>query len=172
MKSFKIISFLIISSMLIFINYSCSVKEKQDKKPSLELKASESITNWMTDNPDEYPMYKSLAFGELTPRYERTDRTLQLNDLIENEKSKEVVNQKKLDSLLNLLESNKGLLMGYTILHKYQITNVAGETIENECLFFLDSTFRIASILNPDSYDLILDPKIIFRPDSVPEKQK
>ena len=151
-------------TLAIFL-LSCSSNKPATTDEKVVL-AKESITKWVENNASDYPHYKSIEFGELVPRYERTDRTLQLNDLIAQEQAKSEINQKKLDSLKTLLESNKGLLMGYTIIHKYQTTNLAGEVINNELLFFLDSTFRVASILDPESYDLSLDPKSLFKPET------
>lgn len=145
----------------------CGSPSKEVNVTTNQAKAQESITRWMNSNLEEYPKYTPVQFGELTPRYEKTDRTFQLNDLIEQEQTKNPLNQKKLDSLKTLLDGNRGLLLGYTVLHKYRTTNLAGETKNNESLFFLDTSFRVATILNPEAFDLILDEKIIFRPDSV-----
>jgi hypothetical protein len=86
------------------------------------------------------------------------------------EKAKPKVNKHTLDSLKTLLEKNKGILMGYTIIHKYQTKSAMGEVAKHEELVFLDSTFQVATILDPDAYDMILDQKIIFRPDSIEKK--
>jgi hypothetical protein len=43
---------------------------------------------------------------------------------------------------------------------------MAGETINRELLFFLDTTLKVASALPPESFDYILDEKVFFRPDS------
>ena len=156
----------VFSAALIFIS-SCTVSEKKEITSTPQSKAEESILSWMDYNKEEYPKYKPLGFGEVTARFERTDRTIQLNDLIEVEKAKPNASQQKLDSLKDLLAKNKGLFLGYIIKHKYETTSIAGEVFKDEKLFFLDTSFRVLTILNPDAFDMILDEKLIFRPDSV-----
>ncbi|MHC1705682.1 MAG: hypothetical protein AB9846_17405 [Tenuifilaceae bacterium] len=165
MKKFSL-NYLLVSGILTAaVLLSCNVSNKEKNETPL-LKAKDSIYKWMDDNKDEYPNYQPVEFGEITARYERTDRTAQLHDLIELEKANTELNQHKLDSLLSLLAKNKGLLLGYTLNHRYKTTSEMGEILEHENLFFLDSSFRVATILNPDAYDMILDEKLIFRPDS------
>lgn len=156
------ISLLIVALLSIFIVFSCNKSSKKEEKSHTE-KATESISGWMVSKTNEYPDYKSVEFGELTPRFQKSNRTYQLYNLIEEEKSKETPNQKTIDSLETLLNSNMGEFLGYTIIHKYNTKSVAGETILNENLFFLDSLFRIITILNADAYDQIMDEKLIFR---------
>jgi len=160
-KIFSLTTIILLGLLIVLLN-ACKSNEIKTTADEKLLLAKESIAYWVENNADEYPYYKLVEFGDVTPRYLRTDRTIQLNDLIAQEQAKAEVDQKKLDSLNNLLESNKGLLMGYTIIHKYQTTNLAGEVLNNELLFFLDSTFRVASILDPEAFDLSLDPKSLF----------
>lgn len=155
-------SILITAILSIVVLTSCSKSSKPDQKTPTD-KAKENINGWMMSKTSEYPSYKSIGFGELTPRYQKSNRTYQLYNLIEQEKAKSTPNKNTIDSLENLLNSNKGEFLGYTITHKYYIKSIAGETIENENLFFLDSLFRIITILNADAYDQIMDEKLIFR---------
>lgn len=151
---------------------SCNAPNKKDISVTPQEKAKESILKWMNSNAEEYPKYQPLEFGEITARYERTDRSAQLVDLIETEKAKPKINKHKLDSLKTLMEKNKGLLLGYTLQHKYQTTSNAGELLKDEKLFFLDTSFHVLTILNLDAYDMILDQKLIFKPDSIEKEQK
>lgn len=141
---------------------ACNTSSQKNEATPTD-KAQKSIDNWMASKPTEYPNYKAIDFGELTPRYQRSNKTYHLYNLIEEEKAKSNPSQEKLDSLSNLLEQNKGEFLGYTILHKYLIKNNTGEIIESENLFFLDSVFRIITILNADAYDQIMNEKLIFR---------
>jgi hypothetical protein len=162
---------LLIGLALIILQLSCSEEKKKNIATlSLQEKAKVSINNWVRKHPEEYKKYRPISFEEFTVRYERTELTHYLSDKIEFEQAKPVINKHRLDSLKALLDKNKGLLMGYTIIHKYQTKNVAGETIKQEELVFLDSVFHVATILSPDAYDMILDQKIIFRPDSIEKK--
>lgn len=154
-----------ITVVLLSLLCSCNIGSKKEQDTP-QAKAEQSITQWMENSNDEHPKYKSLSFSEITPRYERTDRTLQLTNLIEEERAKNE-NSPKLDSLKNLLENNMGLLLGYTILHRYSTTGVDGEPKIKEELFFLDPNFRVATILNPEAFDQILNEKLLFRPDSM-----
>lgn len=158
-RNFSLLAFVIVC-VAVFV--ACNKSSKKEEKTSKE-KATESINGWMVSKTNEYPSYKALEYGELTPRYQKSNRTYQLYNLIEEEKSKQNPNKNAIDSLENLLNSNKGEFLGYTIIHKYQTKSVAGEIIENENLFFLDSLFRIITILNADAYDQIMDEKLIFR---------
>ncbi len=151
--------------MLLVAVISCKSNKTGEQSPSD--KAQENIRAWLASKPIDYPGYNPVAFGELTSRYQQSNRTFQLNNLIEAEKSKPQPNPTSIDSLENLLKMNKGEFLGYTILHKYTTQSVAGETVENENLFFLDSLFRIITILNADAYDQIMDEKLIFRQESV-----
>ena len=159
MKSNFTIIGIAVSAVIIF---ACNTVSKKDNASPSD-KAKESINGWMASKTNDYPNYKSVRFGELTPRYQRNSRTYQLYNLIEEEKAKSIPNQQTVDSLQRLLNSNKGEFLGYTIIHYYQTKSVAGEIIENENLFFLDSLFRIITILNADAYDQIMDEKLIFR---------
>jgi len=171
MKKLKKLSIILLGLPLLVLQLSCT--REAEKKPaniSLLEKAKVSINNWVRKNPEDFNKYKPIAFEEFTARYEKTELTHYLSDKIEAEQAKNVINQHKVDSLKDLLEKNKGLLMGYTIIHKYQTKNVAGEIIKHADLVFLDTTFQVATILNPDAYDMILDEKIVFRPDSSEKK--
>ena len=171
MKVLKQIQLIALGTSLLLIQLSCTnVSEKKVDKSSLKEKAKVSINNWVRKNPEDYRKYKPLSFEDFTARYERTELTHYLSDKIEAEQAKPVINKHALDSLKVLLEENKGLLMGYTIIHKYQTVNIAGEVVKHEDLVFLDTAFRVATILNPDAYDMILDQKIVFRPDSLEKK--
>ncbi|HPD94668.1 MAG TPA: hypothetical protein PLA24_02140 [Tenuifilaceae bacterium] len=132
---------------------------------SPEEKVKTNITNWIKSRPSEYNEYQPINFGPLTARYRKDSRTIQLYSLLEDEKNKTNPNQDIIDSLQNLLKKTPGTLLGYTITHKYQTKNVAGETITSENLFFLDSLYRIVTILNEDAYDQIMDEELFFRPE-------
>jgi hypothetical protein len=171
MNELRKLPILLIGIILLVFQLSCSTeKEKKRAELSLQEKAKVSINLWVRKHPEEYKKYRPISFDDFTIRYERTELSSYLSDKIEMEKAKPKVNKHTLDSLNALLEKNKGLLMGYTIIHKYQTKSVAGEIIKHAELVFLDSTFRVATILNPDAYDMILDQKIIFRPDSIEKK--
>ncbi|NVO09140.1 MAG: hypothetical protein HXX16_04175 [Bacteroidales bacterium] len=160
-----------LGASLLLIQLSCSTTtDKKVDKSTLQEKAKVSINNWVRKHPEEYKKYKPISFEDFTVRYEKTELTHYLSDKIEEEQAKPTVNKHVLDSLKNLLENNKGLLMGYTIIHKYHTKSVTGEVINHKDLVFLDTIFRIATILEPDAYDMILDQKIIFRPDSLEKK--
>ena len=172
MKKSNNILLILFGLPILAIQISCS--PVADKKPVnsslLQEKAKVSINNWVRKHPEDFVKYKPIAFEEFTARYERTELTHYLNDKIEVEKARAVVDQNRLDSLKEVLEKNKGILMGYTILHKYHTKNLAGEVINHVDLVFLDTTFHVATILNPDAYDMILDFKPIFKPDSLQKK--
>ncbi len=161
---------LVILSLLVVSIVCCKSPKKQGETftQSKQQKAEDAIKNWMLNSKD-YPHYKPIVFGDVAPRYEKTNRTLQLSIQIgeEEERSKETGNTQKLDSLLTIMEQHKGELLGYIIAHKFQETNLAGEKINRELLFFIDTSFRVASALTPESFDFILDEKVFFRLDSV-----
>jgi hypothetical protein len=165
---------LLFSLGLIILAFQLSCNKVAEKKPAdisvLQEKAKVSINNWVRKHPEEFVKYKPIAFEAFTARYERTELTHYLSDKVEEELSKPVINQQKIDSLKTLLENNKGILMGYTILHKYHTKTIAGEVIKHQDLVFLDTTFHVATILDPDAYDMIMDLKLIFKPDSLPKK--
>ncbi len=153
--------FMCISISLLLLGCVPSTKQESEES-SQEALARQTITEWMGSS-DDYPQYTPMGFGALTPRYERTDRSIQLATLIMEEETADAVNTAKLDSLRNLLERSKGPLLGYIILHQYQTTSIAGEVTKHESLFFLDSTLRVGAVLDPEAFDLILDEKIIYR---------
>jgi len=171
MKELRKLQILLLGLPILLVLISCSTeKEKKLAAISLQEKAKVSINSWVRKHPEEYKKYKPISFEDFTIRYERTELSSYLTDKIEMEKAKPKVNKHALDSLAALLEKNKGILMGYTIIHKYQTKSAMGEVQKHEELVFLDSTFQVATILNPDAYDMILDQKIIFRPDSIEKK--
>jgi hypothetical protein len=171
MKKLNFHLYSLLSLSFLFSIVSCQTETKKiNQEISLQEKAKVSITNWVKNNKEEYHKYKPLSFEEFTPRYERTELTHYLLDKIEEEKTQPKVNKHKLDSLTKLLDNNKGLLLGYTIIHRYQTVSVSGEVVKHEDLVFLDTAFRVATILNPDAYDMILDQKLIFKLDSLKKK--
>lgn len=163
------ITILITSIILVYGSIGCTSKPpKQDKVlQSKQEIAEDAIKKWMIKS-NEYPHYKAIVFGDLTPRYHKTSQTLQLSIQIadELEASKLSGDKHKLDSLNAEIAKYKGDLMGYLIPHKFQETNIAGETINRELLFFMDTSLRVASALPPESFDFILDERVFFRPDS------
>jgi hypothetical protein len=147
---------------------SCNQKpkdEQQSKNTKQDLAVS-AIEKWMQGNTD-YEGYKPIEFGEINPRFERTARSMQLESLIYEEIALNPNGSEKLDSLKNIQQNNMGNLMGYIILHKYETSNIAGEKFANESLFFLDTVFRVATVLNPEAFDQILIERHVFRLDSV-----
>lgn len=147
---------------------SCTQKpkdEQQNKNTKQDLAVS-AIEKWMQGNSD-YEGYKPIEFGEINPRFERTPRSMQVESLIEVELAINPDGSEKLDSLKNIQLNNMGNLMGYIILHKYETSNIAGEKFVNESLFFLDTTFRVATVLNPEAFDQILIERHVFRLDSI-----
>jgi hypothetical protein len=163
-------SFILFLLALLIVGFTgCkSDKAKSDHTPlnNQEI-AEEAIKTWITRS-NEYPHYKPIVFGDLTPRYNRSSNTLSLSIQIADEEdiSRKTGDTKKLDSLRNEIAKHKRDLMGYLIPHKFQEMNMAGETIIRELLFFLDTNLRIASALPPESFDFILDESIFFRPDT------
>jgi hypothetical protein len=171
MKQLSMSRIQIIAIIIVLLISGCNTPKKQEiTNTTPQEKAKESILKWIDNNKDDYPEYQPIKFDEITPRYERTDRTSQLVDLIEYEKAKPTINNEKLDSLKKLLNNNRGLLLGYTLQHRYQTTSNAGERLKHESLFFLDTSFRVATILKPEDFDNILDQKLIFKPDSTEKK--
>ncbi len=171
MKKLKTNLIVLLGLPILMLLISCETKiEKKPANISLQEKAKVSISNWVRKHPNEYKKYKPISFEDFTTRYERTEMTNYLSDRIEMEQAKKVKNKHVIDSLKTLLEKNKGLLMGYTIIHKYQTKTSEREVVKHEELVFLDSMFRVATILSPDAYDMILDQKIIFLPDSIEKK--
>ncbi len=163
-----------LSTVLIALTLAASLLSCNSKPPAQEKIlqnkqeiAEDAIKTWMIKS-NEYPHYKPIVFGDLTPRYHKTSQTLQLSIQIadELEASKISGDKHKLDSLNAEIAKYKGDLMGYLIPHKFQETNIAGETINRELLFFMDSSLRVASALPPESFDFILDERVFFRPDS------
>ena len=164
---------LILGLPILVFQLSCKNVEKKHRPADITIlqeKAKVSINNWVRKHPEEFVKYKPIAFEGLTARYERTELTHYLSDKVEEEMAKPIINKHKVDSLKTLLENNKGILMGYTILHKYHTKNIAGEILKHEDLVFLDTTFHVATILNPDAYDMIMDLKLIFKLDSLQKK--
>lgn len=170
MKQLNLGRIQIIGVIVVLLLSGCNTPKKQEITNTPQEKAKESILKWIDNNKDEYPKYQPIKFGEITARYERTDRTSQLVDLIEYEKAKPAIDNEKLDSLKELLNNNRGLLLGYTLQHSFQTTSNTGEILKHESLFFLDTSFRIAAILKPEDFDNILDQKLIFKPDSAEKK--
>jgi hypothetical protein len=153
--------------IILLATWSCKQspheKQAQDTKQATAVKA---IEKWMQGNSD-YEVYKPLEFGEVNPRFERTARSMQIEGFIEEEFALHPEGSKKLDSLKSLKMRNMGNLMGYIVLHKYETSNIAGEKLQNESLFFLDTAFRVATVLKPDAFDQILIERHIFRLDSI-----
>ncbi len=173
MKALKLKTLLLVGLPILALLLSCSKVEKPKRPVAISVlqeRAKVSVNNWVRKHPSEFRKYKPIAFEDFTARYERTELTYDLSDKLEMEKAKPTINQQKVDSLEKLLEKNKGILLGYTILHKYQTKNIAGEAIKHQDLVFLDTNFHVASILAPDAYDMILDQKVIFRLDSTEQK--
>lgn len=158
---------LMVSLMMLAV-ISCKGPQKPDQGfiPTHQQRAEDAIKSWML-NSNEHPHYKPVVFGEITPRYERTDRVFQISMLVQEEMAKSPEGSARLDSLKKLQNTNQGNLLGYIILHKYSTKNMAGEIINNESLFFLDTAFRVASVLNPESFDMILNEKPFYKLDSI-----
>ncbi|MFP4555694.1 MAG: hypothetical protein ACLFNU_02380 [Bacteroidales bacterium] len=161
--SFIGLTFLIVA---IFIAGCKSQKSDKDQTLTKQHKAEDAIKEWMLKS-NEFPHYKPIVFGDLTPRYERSSRTLQLSTQISEEeaRSKETGDTEELDSLRAIMERSKGNLLGYILPHKFQETNLAGETLNQELLFFLDTSLRVASVMEPESFDHILDENVFFELD-------
>lgn len=162
-------SFVLLAITLMLTTISCHRDaETINKIITKQQIAEDAIKKWMISSKD-YPHYKPIVFGDLTPRYEKSASTLQLSILIGEEEAKpnKERNTLRLDSLKNELNKYKGYLLGYIIPHKFQEKNIAGETLSQELLFFLDTTLTVASALSPESFDYILDEKVFFRLDSI-----
>ncbi|HOP05352.1 MAG TPA: hypothetical protein PL017_13120 [Tenuifilaceae bacterium] len=161
------LSRVIVLAFLTMLAFSCKeVKKEGCFTPTKQQRAEDAIKNWMLKSND-HPHYAPVVFGDVTPRFEQTNRSFQLSMLIAEEESLNPDGSAKLDSLKMLQNENPGNLLGYIVLHKYTTKNIAGETISNENLFFLDTAFRVASVLNPESFDMILNEKTFYRLDSV-----
>ena len=165
----RIIFFTLAFTLILAHGCKDTTPAKKEFLPTDQQKAEDAIKNWMLTNND-YPHYKPIVFGELTARFERSDRSLQISTLIYEQEaiSEKTGDTHKLDSLRSLLNSNRGRPLGFIILHKYQTTNLAGEVNTDECLVFLDTTLRVASVLSPESFDLIMTEEVFYRLD--PEK--
>ncbi|MDD2197140.1 MAG: hypothetical protein PHE03_05250 [Bacteroidales bacterium] len=161
--------FVLLTTSFIFTAISCQrTSETSQQNITKQQIAEDAIKNWMISGTD-YPHYKPIVFGDLTPRYEKSASTLNLSILIaeEEDKSDKERNAPRLDSLKNELNKQKGYLLGYIIPHKFQEKNIAGETLSQELLFFLDTALRVASALSPESFDYILNEEVFFRLDSI-----
>lgn len=156
--------------LIVMLLAGCNTQKSEDTQPlTKQQRAEDAIKEWMFKS-NEYPHYKPIVFGDLTPRYERSNRTLQLLIQIgeEEARSKETGNTERLDSLRAIMERNKGNLLGYILPHKFQEKNLGGETLNQELLFFLDTSLRVASVMEPESFDHILDETVFYEldPDS------
>lgn len=169
MKPISIFTYLHLAILLVFF-YGCaggdSQQVKEEREAAKQEIAEEAVKAWMIKSND-YPHYKPVVFGDLTPRYEKSTRTLQLSIEIANEEAirNTADNKHKLDSLKAEIAKYKSDMLGYLLPHKFQEQNMAGEIINRELLFFLDTSLRVASALPPESFDYILDEKVFFRPD-------
>jgi len=168
MKSFGTFGNILLALLLALFNSCNGVRQPEQKAPIVVKQeiAEEAVKAWMIKS-NEYPHYKPIVFGDLTPRYERSSRTLQLTIEIANEEAITATadNKHKLDSLKTEIAKYKADMLGYLLPHKFQEQNMAGEIINRELLFFLDTSLRVASALPPESFDYILDEKVFFRPD-------
>lgn len=160
----------LLTTSFILTTISCQrTSETSQQNITKQQIAEDAIKNWMISGQN-YPHYKPIVFGDLTPRYEKSaSTTLNLSILIaqEEDKSDKERNAPRLDSLKNELNKQKGYLLGYIIPHKFQEKNIAGETLSQELLFFLDTALRVASALSPESFDYILDEEVFYRLDSI-----
>ena len=164
----RVILAITLLSVLVLSMPSCKNKPLEVKIPQTKQEiAEDTIKIWMIRS-NEYPHYKPIVFGDLTPHYYKSSSTLQLSIQIADEIEASNLSEDKhtLDSLYAEIAKYKGDFLGYLIPHKFQETNIAGETINCELLFFLDTTLRITSALPPESFDYILDERVFFRPDS------
>lgn len=162
----RIIRFTAIA-LLAAILLACNGAGTNNKSTDVQLdSAKASISSWMTKHANDYPGYKPIEFGKLTPRYERNSYTYLLICNIEEEKTSATPNRAKIDSLQRTLHSFKNYFLGYTILHKYSTEGQYGDYRTFENLFFLDSNFNIITVLGPDAYDQIMDEKLMFRPET------
>jgi hypothetical protein len=165
---------LFILLVVLAIAFSCSSPktEGSSHEYTKQERAEDAIKSWMLSSK-EYPHYKPVVFGDITARYEKSNRTLLLSIQIaeEEELSKATGDKQRLDSLKNEIEKYRGDLLGYLIPHKFTEKNLAGETLTKELLFFLDTALRVASVLSPESFDYIMDERVFFRPDTVRPEQ-
>jgi hypothetical protein len=165
----KVIIYSLLMLALIFAVSCKGPKTKEDEHTFTKQEiAEEAIRSWML-NSNEHPHYKPVVFGDITPRYEKSNRTLQLSIQISEEQARSITtgNTEKLDSLMTEIEKYRGDLLGYLIPHKFAEKNLAGETLTKELLFFLDTALRVASVLSPESFDYIMDEKVFFRLDTL-----
>jgi len=144
---------------------SCRQGKQENVKSSAD-KARENVVSWMESMKLEYPGYQPAEFGELTPRYNKSNITFHLYNLIEQERSKPSPSERAIDSLENLLRDNPGELLGYSITHKYNVKDISGEIRQVESLFLLDTLLRVITVLDADAYDQIMDEELFFRPES------
>ncbi len=138
--------------------------KKQEETP--DEKVQKIITSWIENRKAEYPSYSPIEFGKLTPRYRFNSRTHKIMTTLDEELEKEHPNKALVDSLQRLLNENKSDLLGYTIVHRFTTEALNGVKTEEEKLFFLDSLYRIVTVLNADSWDLIMDKELFFNPES------
>lgn len=161
---------LFLALSLLALTSGCHQDSSQSKSIiSNQGKAEDAIKAWMQSS-NEYPKYKPIVFGELTPRYQQSSITLPLVHRLEMEKAKEKseINQRLIDSLEIEIERHQVVLLGYLLPHRYEKTNIAGEIFQEELLFFLDTSLRVASALSPESFDFILDERVFFQLDPTP----
>ncbi|QKG80681.1 hypothetical protein [Tenuifilum thalassicum] len=154
-----------ILTIVVFSILSCN-QETKDKLAKEDKKAQESIKKWIENRADEYPYYTPLEFGELTPRYRFNSRTHSIATAIEKENNAEQPDIKKLDSLKNMLKTNKEDFLGYTITHRFTTKGIDGQITTHEKLFFIDGEYRVITVLNVDAWDLIMDKELFFKPES------
>ncbi len=155
--------------MLLFIGLAAVASCKQESKKQVATTdeiVQQSIKNWIENRKDEYPNYTPKEFGELTPRYKFNSRTHSIEVALYNEKAKENPNQNTIDSLKGMLNVNSSDFLGYTITHRFTTKGIDGEVKNEEKLFFIDSQFRVITVLNSDAWDLIMDKELFFRPET------
>jgi len=156
-----IASICIIAAMLL----SCKSETKKEPMDSTQ-KALVTIQKWVENHSSDYPHYTPMEFGALTPRYKFNSRTHQILSSLEEEKTKDTPNWRLIDSLQLLLDENKTDLLGYTIVHRFTTKALNGEVSEEEKIFFLDTLYRMVTVLNADSWDLIMDKELFFNPET------
>jgi hypothetical protein len=163
-------TFCAIFTLLLLASCTNNNEKSQEENfvPTPQQQAEDAIKTWMFNNP-EYSQYKPIVFGDLTPRFDRNSRTLQLSIQIGEEEavSKETGEKDRLDSLKRIMYKNKSDMLGFIILHKFQEINLAGEIEVKERLFFLDTAFRVATVLTPESFDYILNERVFYRLDTI-----
>lgn len=126
----------------------------------------QSISTWIENRKDEYPGYSPIEFGELTPRYRFNSRTHSIEVALNDELLKQKPNPNTIDSLKRLLNENSNDFLGYTIVHKFTTKGIDGEVKTQEKLFFIDSHYRVITVLNSDAWDLIMDKELFFKPET------